>query len=64
MNEVQKNIDTAFNLISTIPVNGDNVEKMADAKNYLRAAYAKAGEMCEKGKENLPQECSEEVDNG
>lgn len=64
MNEVQKILDTAFNLISTIPVNGDNVEKMADAKNYLRAAYAKAGERCEKAKENPPQECSEEVDNG
>lgn len=63
MNEVQKILDTAFNLISTIPVNGDNVEKMADAKNYLRAAYARAGEMCEKAKEP-PEEGTEEVDNG
>lgn len=64
MNELQRILDTAFGLISTIPVSGDNVERMAEAKELLRAAFAKAGEMTEKAKETSPEEQTEEAGNG
>lgn len=64
MNELQKILDRAFNLVSTINVNGDNVEIMANAKSLLRAAYAKAGEMTEIIQENPPEERAEEAENG
>lgn len=44
MNELQQILNKTFGLISSIPVNGDNVEIMAEAKNLLRAAFAQAGE--------------------
>lgn len=44
MTDLQKVIDTAFRLISSIPVSGDNVEIMASAKQNLRSAYAMAAE--------------------
>lgn len=40
MNEVKKQIDEAFKLISCIPVSGENVEIMAAAKAKLRTVYA------------------------
>ncbi len=64
MNEVQKILDIAFNLISTIPVSGDNVEIMADIKNYLRTAYTKVGEAYENAKKAPPEEPAEEAENG
>jgi hypothetical protein len=36
---VLKELDSAFRIISTIPVAGDHVEGMAAAKAKLRAAY-------------------------
>lgn len=39
MNELQKKLSEAFDLISAIPVKGDAVDVMAAAKNALRAAY-------------------------
>lgn len=42
MDELLKHLETAFKLISAIPVKGDDVEVMASAKNNLRTAYALA----------------------
>lgn len=42
MNELQKTINKAFDLISAIPVSGDGVEVMAAAKDALRQAYKMA----------------------
>lgn len=39
MTEVKKQLEEAFQIISTIPVAGDHVEGMAAAKAKLRAAY-------------------------
>ena len=50
MNEVKKQIDEAFKLISCIPVSGENVEIMASAKAKLRAAYAELSK--QEGTEN------------
>lgn len=51
MNEVKKQIDEAFKLISTIPVSQDNVEVMAAAKAKLRAAYAELNKQEELSKQ-------------
>lgn len=42
--EVKENIEKAYNLISTICVSGDNVERMAMAREYMRKAYQLAGQ--------------------
>lgn len=39
MNEVQKELDRAFRLLSGIAVSGDGVELMAAARESLRKAY-------------------------
>lgn len=39
MIEVKKQLEEAFQILSTIPVSGDHVEGMAAAKAKLRAAY-------------------------
>lgn len=39
MTDMQKEIDAAFKLLSSIPVNGDGVDVMAAARNHLREAY-------------------------
>ena len=39
MTELQKEIDMAFACLSAIPVNGDNVEIMAAAREHLREAF-------------------------
>ena len=39
MTEVKKQLEEAFQILSTIPVTGDHVEGMAAAKAKLRAAY-------------------------
>lgn len=38
-NTIHSHLATAFNLLSSIPVCEDNVEKMAMAKQELRKAY-------------------------
>lgn len=64
LKELQQILNRIFNLVSNIPVSGDNVEIMANAKSLLRTAFSKAGEMTEIVKENPPEECTEEVENG
>ncbi len=44
MNEVQKEINMAFRLISSIPVKEDAVDYMAAAREHLRNAYNLAEE--------------------
>ena len=44
MNNIQKELDQAFSLLSAISVNGENVDRMAMAKQHLRAAFKLAGE--------------------
>lgn len=46
--ELQKELDTAFNLLSAIPVNGDGVDIMFSAKEHLRLAYKIAADESEK----------------
>lgn len=51
MTELQKELGEAFKLISAVPVDGENVDVMAAARERLRRAYQMAGEM-EKEDEN------------
>lgn len=39
MSETQSALDKAFNLLCDIMVKGCDVEKLADAKNYIRHAF-------------------------
>lgn len=39
MNELQKELDQAFKLVSAVPVSGDGVDMMAAARESLRRAY-------------------------
>ena len=39
MNELQKEINDAYNALAAIPVTGDCVEVMAAAREHLRRAY-------------------------
>lgn len=39
MNELQKELDSAYSLLAVIPVSGDHVEVMAAAREHLRRAY-------------------------
>lgn len=43
MNHVQKLINAAFENLLRIPVSGDGVEKMAEAKALLSQAHREAG---------------------
>lgn len=43
MNDIQKELDQAFNLISDIPVTHENVDRMFMAREHLRNAYNLAG---------------------
>lgn len=40
MEKLLKELDTAFGLISSVPVSGENVDVMAAARNKLRGVYA------------------------
>lgn len=40
MQEIMKDVDAAFKLISTLTVSGDAVDVVAAAKNHLRKAHA------------------------
>ncbi len=42
METIMQKIDSAFRLISSIPVSNDMVDIMAMARNELRKAYAEA----------------------
>lgn len=44
MNEIQKNLDNAYNVLTRISVSGDSVDLMATAKSLLRNAYKTAGD--------------------
>lgn len=44
MKELQEKLSKAYNLLSAIPVTGDNVEIMAAARELLREAHKMAGE--------------------
>lgn len=44
MNEIQKKLDTAYNVLSRVSVSGESVDMMATAKSILRDAYKTAGD--------------------
>lgn len=44
MNDLQKELDRAFLLLSDIPVSGDAVDLMSMAREHLRTAYKLAGD--------------------
>lgn len=56
MNEVKKQLEEAFQILSAIPVSGDHVEGMAAAKAKLRTAYLLV--------EKAEHENEEEADDG
>lgn len=39
MTETQKDLETAFNILSLIPVAGENVDRMMVVREHLRRAY-------------------------
>ena len=39
MTELQKEIEAAFNIISTIPVTGESQERVVMVKEHLRTAF-------------------------
>ena len=45
MEKLLKDLDTVFNLISSIPVSGESVDVMAAARNKLRGLYARIKEL-------------------
>lgn len=45
MDDILKELELAFKMISTIPVTGDSVDTMAAARVKLRNAYNKLSEM-------------------
>lgn len=45
MEEIMKDIDHAFNVISNMLVSGDNADAVAVARAKLRSAYTKCEEM-------------------
>ena len=40
MNEILKELNSAFQIVSTIPVTGDSVDAMAAVRSKLRKVYA------------------------
>lgn len=51
MNNIQKELDQAFKLVSGIPVKGEAVELMFAAKEHLRKAFSLAADKAENGEE-------------
>lgn len=43
-NELQKYLDHAFDMLSYVSVKGDDIERMAEARETLRRAYKMAEE--------------------
>lgn len=52
MQELMKDIDTAFKMISTVSVSGESVDMIAGARAKLRGVYAKLKEMDEQNNRN------------
>lgn len=50
MKDLMKDVDSAFRMISSIPVSGDAVDVVAAARAKLRGVYARLEEM--QNKEN------------
>lgn len=44
MNEIQKKLDTAYNILSRVSVSGESVDLMATARSILRDAFKTAGD--------------------
>ena len=44
MNDIQKEINEAYRMVSAIPVSGDAVDVMAGARIHLKEAYKLAGD--------------------
>lgn len=53
MNELLKELDSTYQLISCIPVYGDSVDAMAAARSKLRRIRAELENMGNAGKENV-----------
>lgn len=51
MNEIQKEIDSAFKLLSALTVRGEAVDVVAACRTALRCAFQAAGEADGGGKE-------------
>ena len=51
MDEIMKDLETAFKATSAIPVTGDAVDAMAVVRAKLRKAYAEAEKIDAKNKE-------------
>lgn len=51
MDELLRELDSVFNMISRIPVTGDNVDLMAASREKLRRIYATINKM-DKSKTN------------
>lgn len=39
MTDIQKELEQAFSILHTIPVSGDNVDRMMMVREHLRKAY-------------------------
>lgn len=44
MNDIQKEINEAYRMVSAIPVSGDAVDVMAGARIHLKEAFKLAGD--------------------
>lgn len=44
MEELRESLNRAYNILSTIPVTGDAVDRMTAVRAELRKAYSLAGE--------------------
>lgn len=67
MNQPLNQISRAYDIISTIPVTGESVEKMSTARILLRRAYQELERINnEKAKQNEPTKPNEQevTDNG
>lgn len=47
--DIQKELDRAYSILCAISVKGDDVERMAAAKQAIRKAYQMASEVKEDG---------------
>lgn len=47
MEELKKELNAAYKLVDAVPVRGDMIEVMAEARRHLRQAYKIAENMAE-----------------
>ena len=52
MDELQREINDAYNTLAVIPVAGDYIEVMAEAREHLRRAYKLSGLKQEEAESN------------